>query len=163
MPEIIEFDVDFSKMYDKKHSQEVLDAVNDVIKMYFDSLNGFWNYSFKNFDNSNRVYIDKQMMDKIDLKIRKKYGMIPTYPTLGAFIRDHSAGAYNHFHFQIDQSIFNVISLDDFERFGNPEILNKYHVKSYHERAVIDCAQGGCDYELNLFIPKVIEEEENNA
>lgn len=161
MPEIIEEDVDFSKMYDKKYSQEVLDTVDDVIKMYFDSLNEFWNYRFRNYDNTNRVDIDEQMA-KIDLKVRKKYGMILPYPTLGYFIKEHSAGAYNHFHFRIDQTNFNVCDLSDFQMVGNPEILNKYHVKSYHERTVIDCAQGGCDYELNLFIPENFEEEDQN-
>lgn len=159
MPEIIDEDVDFSKMYDKKYSQEVLDAVDDVIKMYFDSLNKFWDYRFRNYEHTNRVDIDKQM-DKIDLKVRKKYGMIAPYPTLGDFINEHSAGAYNHFIFQIDQTKFDVCGLSDFRMVGNPEILKKYYVWSYHKRSIIDCAQGGCDYKLHISIPKVIEEEE---
>lgn len=162
MPEIIEEDVDFSKMYDKKYSQEVLEAVDDVIKIYFDALNAFWDYRFRNSDYTDRITIDKQI-DEIDLKIRKKYGMIPPYPTLRDFIKEHSAGAYNNFRFQIDQTNFDVCDLSDFLMVGNPEILNKYYVKSYHERTVIDCAQGGCNYKLNLFIPKVIEEEDNNG
>ena len=162
MPQIIDEDVDFSKMYDKKYSQEVLDAVDDVIKMYFDSLKEFWDYRFRCYEHTGKIDIDKQM-DKIDLQVRKKYGMVPPYPTLGGFIKEHSAGSYNHFIFQIDQTNFNVCSLDDFQRVGNLEILYKYYVKSYHEHTIIDCAQGGCDYKLNLFIPKVIEEEEHNG
>lgn len=162
MPQIIYEDVDFSKMDDKKYSQEVLDAVDDVIKMYFNSLKEFFDYRYRTSGTCSITSINTKI-NEIDLKIRKKYGMIPAYPTLGDFIKEHSSGAYNHFLFQIDQTNFNVCGLGDFQMVGNPAILDNYYVKSYHERSVIDCAQGGCDYKLNLFVPNPIEEEENNG
>ena len=159
MPEIIEENVDFSKMCDKKYSQEVLDAVDDVIKMYFNSLKEFFDYLYQT-GSSVPIFSVEKKVNEIDLKIRKKYGMIPAYPTLGNFIKENSAGAYNHFIFQIDHTKFDVCGLSDFKMVGNPAILTAYCVKSYTKRTVFDCTQGGCDYTLNLFVPETEHEDE---
>jgi hypothetical protein len=96
-------------------------------------------------------------MNKCLNELKKKYDLKPKFPTLRQYINEHSSGSYHRFNFSIGGVLgANVIDCEEFERYFNPALLDKY--------VVVDDKQsdngGDCEnYECNHYLViKEIEE-----
>jgi hypothetical protein len=96
-------------------------------------------------------------MNKCLNELKIKYDLKPKFPTLRKYINEHSSGAYHRFNFSIGGVLgANVIDCEEFERYFNPALLDKY--------VVVDDKQsdndGDCEnYECNHYLViKEIEE-----
>lgn len=69
-------------------------------------------------------YFDKINRIKLFFDIREKY------LTLREYISKKSCGAYHYFIFDIDNIGFKTTSVDKFEQYHNPKLLDKYYVVS---------------------------------
>ncbi len=112
-------------------------------------------------DIENNRYISvvtiKSLVNHYLNELKKKYDLKPKYPTLREYINEHSSGAYHRFSFSIGGVLgANVIDCEEFERYFNPSLLDKY--------VVVDDKQsdngGDCEnYECNHYLAiKEIEE-----
>jgi hypothetical protein len=90
-------------------------------------------------------------------ELKKKYDVKTKYPTLREYINDHSSGAYHSFNFDIGRTLSaNVIDCEEFERYFNPALLDKYVVVGDNKKD----NGGNCEnYECNHYLViKEIEE-----
>lgn len=60
--------------------------------------------------------------------IRAKYKLQEKYLTLREYLKKYSCGAYHHFIFKISSINIDVIGIDEFERYYNGKLLDKYFV-----------------------------------
>jgi len=98
----------------------------------------------------------KEMAHHLD-ELKKKYELKPKYPTLREYINEHSSGAYHSFNFDIGRTLSaNVIDCEEFERYFNPALLDKYVVVGDNQKD----NGGDCEnYECNHYLViKEIEE-----
>ena len=91
--------------------KELLKLLNEIEKKWKDKISG---YSER---DSFRLYIK-------DLK--RKYGLLPKFPTLKEYLRDNSSGAYNRFRFYIPHtSVYvSICDISDFNEYYNSKYLD---------------------------------------
>jgi hypothetical protein len=90
-------------------------------------------------------------------ELKKKYDVKTKFPTLREYINEHSSGAYHSFNFDIGRTLSaNVIDCEEFERYFNPALLDKYVVVGDNKKD----NGGNCEnYECNHYLViKEIEE-----
>ena len=82
---------------------------------------------------------------------KKKYNILPKYPTLREYINEHSHGAYHKFEFEIDYRIFKVWNVDEFERYYNESLLDKFVVIDDNTESYGDnCCNYECIHHLKV-------------
>lgn len=93
----------------------------------------------------------KKYFDKIQ-KIKELYGIKEKFLTLREYLEKHSCGSYHEFHFSIDgRNVSDINGVGDFERFYNPNLLDKYYVLSDETESFgSTCENYHCDHHLKL-------------
>jgi hypothetical protein len=131
----------------KETAKEIIEYLEEKLK---DIEN---NRDFRIYSVGNLIEFVEQHLNML----KKKYDLKPKYPTLREYINEHSSGAYHRFNFSIGGVLgANVIDCEEFERYFNSALLDKY--------VVVDDKQsdngGDCEnYECNHYLViKEIEE-----
>lgn len=80
-----------------------------------------------------------------ELTLYKKEKEFEKYPTLRTYINEHSRGSYHRFYFILINGIKvdGISSVDDFERYYNPKLLDEYYVTSDETK---EFGSNCCDY-----------------
>jgi len=102
------------------------ETAKDIISYLEDKLKDIENY--RNLRTCSVRDTIKEMAHHLD-ELKRKYELKPKYPTLREYISEHSSGAYHRFSFSIGGVLSaDVIDCDEFERYFNPALLDKYVV-----------------------------------
>jgi uncharacterized protein Usg len=131
----------------KETAKEIIEYLEEKLKD-IEEHRGLRLYSVRDFIKATAHYLDE---------LKKKYDLKPKYPTLREYINEHSSGSYHSFNFDIGRTLSaNVIDCDEFERYFNPALLDKYVVVGDNQKD----NGGDCEnYECNHYLViKEIEE-----
>lgn len=131
----------------KETAKEIIEYLEEKLKD-IEKNRDFRRYSVRNLVESMEQHLNV---------LKKKYELKPKYPTLREYINEHSSGAYHSFNFDIGRTLSaNVIDCEEFERYFNPALLDKYVVVGDNQKD----NGGDCEnYECNHYLViKEIEE-----
>ena len=131
----------------KETAKEIIEYLEEKLKD-IETNRDFRRYSVRNLIESMEQHLNV---------LKKKYDLKPKYPTLREYINEHSSGAYHRFNFSIGGVLgANVIDCEEFERYFNPALLDKYVVVGDNKKD----NGGDCEnYECNHYLViKEIEE-----
>lgn len=84
--------------------------------------------------------------------LKTKYDIHEKYLTLREYLKKHSHGAYHRFYFNIeDVKVSNITGIDEFERYYNNSLLDKYYVlKDEDKSSGSNCENYQCDHYLTI-------------
>lgn len=72
--------------------------------------------------------LDRYDLEEVMKKINREYKLIPQYDTLKEYLGEHANGAYHKFIFYIDSIKMSCINIEDFRRYYNFTLLDRYVV-----------------------------------
>lgn len=132
-------DIDNAHNVDKPTIEVVNDVINTIV-------------SAAEKSGKNAIYIGD--VGRFSIKLKRKYGLLPKYPTLREYISDNEAGAYHYFIFKIMGVPVEVDGIFEFELVFKSNLLDEYVVTNDDK----SCNGAGCDqYECRHYL--TIEEK----
>lgn len=108
--------------------------------------------AYKRFDDFKEA---EKFLENIEIgtecTIYKAVAHKSKYMTLREYIEEHENGAYHTFVFDIGGIHIRVISVWDFEKYYNKELLDRFNVVADNEKSYGDnCENYSCEHNLTL-------------
>lgn len=115
----------------------VLEILDEVEKLFKPDKNAY--------DFQRREYFQKIN------QLKDHYGIKEKYLTLREYLKKHSCGAYHNFIFKIEGIDVDVMGIEQFERYYNSSLLDKYFVlKDNRKEFGSNCENYNCEHYLEL-------------